>query len=859
MRLLNKLSFRLSAPIVLLAVFMWGGLYFFVSDVVRSFSRDLADQQLTSISREILNTCNASFDEVVKAGLMNDPREVRVRKAMTLVELEDLFEEFNVHGIVYKGEDPHQEALVHTEGLDRALLETAATDDSHRLFTLNYDNTGFFAYSFDFQPWQWHIVLLRETASFQALVEKIRRFYWITGMLLLGMALVLIFLENRYLREPVRRIIRDLRRSEPPQYRGIEDFEFLSDSIAEMMQTLADREARLRESQIRYRTIFETTGTSIVICEEDTTISMVNSQFLEDTGYSREEVEGKLSWMEIVSERDRERAKLISEQRKKNPAEAPRQYELVMVGKFGDEKHVLLTVDFIPGTRQTLASLMDITDRKKEELERRLEQEARAAEALRRKNLELGREIEERKRIEDSLRASEERFKAIFQTAEDSIFIKNTDLVYSHVNTAFARLLERPVSEIIGQRDEDLSLDVDFIEHSRLLETRVLAGETFETEHTLTWKGWPISLTLHRFPLRDSSGRAFGVCGIARDISDRRAARNTQLMVPAQAYHSPAMQEILEQVILAAQSDSTVLFLGESGSGKDHWAKFLHDHSNRSGGSFIAINCAALAPDLVESELFGHESGSFTGAHRRKRGLLELAEGGTLLLNEIGEMPLPIQAKFLSFLDTQKLMRVGGQASVSVNTRILAATNHDLTKEISLGRFRADLYYRLAVFTIQTPPLKDRREDLPILAGEILSGLTQKMGLGQVPSMDAEALELLVSYHWPGNVRELRNVLERALILWRGDRIVAEDLGLKKPGRVRNSALHGTKLESLLLQGACFHEAVNETKRFLISNALTRSRGNIKDAAEALGMNRNAIDYQIRTLGLRKEGDSSSP
>ena len=218
-----------------------------------------------------------------------------------------------------------------------------------------------------------------------------------------------------------------------------------------------------------------------------------------------------------------------------------------------------------------------------------------------------------------------------------------------------------------------------------------------------------------RSPLRDSSGTVFGICGIARDVSDRRVREGTTSIVSAGDYRSSAIRETVEWVNLAAQNDSTVLFLGESGTGKDHWARHVHDSSRRAGGPFLTINCAAFSPELVESELFGHEAGAFTGALGRKRGLLELAEGGTLLLNEIGEMPAAMQSKLLTFLDRQSVRRVGGEKSISVDTRILAATNRDLAQEVQQGRFRADLFYRLDVLTITIRPLRERMEDLPSL------------------------------------------------------------------------------------------------------------------------------------------------
>ena len=234
--------------------------------------------------------------------------------------------------------------------------------------------------------------------------------------------------------------------------------------------------------------------------------------------------------------------------------------------------------------------------------------------------------------------------------------------------------------------------------------------------------------------------------------------------VMAQEYPSKAMRSTLKSAILAGKSATTVLLTGESGSGKDYLARYIHDHSDSATGPYFSVNCAAISEGLAESELFGHERGSFTGAVGRKRGLLELAQGGTLLLNEIGELSLPLQSKLLTFLDTRKFTRVGGEKEITANARIIAATNRDLEKEVEEGRFRKDLFYRLNVFSITAPPLRERREDIPILVQEILSKLPSEMEIDETPTIDASPMIAFQRHDWTGNVRELRNVLERALI-----------------------------------------------------------------------------------------------
>jgi DNA-binding NtrC family response regulator len=391
----------------------------------------------------------------------------------------------------------------------------------------------------------------------------------------------------------------------------------------------------------------------------------------------------------------------------------------------------------------------------------------------------------------------------------------------------------------------------DYAYQAKILESRVLDGEIIETEQTLIYKDRSITFNFVRFPMRDPAGSIIGVCGIARDVTERRQRE----IVPGEQtarYSSAPMQETLSQVRRAAKTESIVLFLGESGSGKDYLARYLHESSNRAGGPFFTINCAALAPELVESELFGHEPGAFTGSHGRKRGLLELAEGGTLLLNEIGELQPKLQSKLLTFLDTQTFIRVGGEKDVTVNARLIAATNRDLEQEVKQGNFREDLFYRLNVFCIRVPPLRERREDLPFILDDLLIILSRQMGLGRVPRIDEAAMEVLLNYRWPGNVREARNVLERALILCDKRKISAKDLSITEKPEVRRLTADELSVSLSLAPGSSMHEALLDAKRRLVEEALGRSRGSIKGAAILLGISRDSFVHHMKSLGVRR-------
>lgn len=307
-------------------------------------------------------------------------------------------------------------------------------------------------------------------------------------------------------------------------------------------------------------------------------------------------------------------------------------------------------------------------------------------------------------------------------------------------------------------------------------------------------------------------------------------------------YTSPATRRTFELARTAADNDGIVLLLGESGTGKDWLARWIHQRSSRRDGPFFDINCAALPRELAESELFGHEPGAFTGTRGRKRGLLELAQKGTLLLNEIGELDLPLQSKLLTFLDSRSFIRIGGERSISVNARIFAATNRDLSHEVEQGRFRQDLYYRINVLPIHVPALRERREDIPLLVEELLDRLHVDMGLPERPLVDQGAMEVLTHYCWPGNIRELRNVLERSLMLSPERVLSRQHLYIEGEPQEWEFRLQFTP-------GRNLHDVVREATRHYVSEALRRSPTKQK-AAELLGISRHALAHQIKILGL---------
>jgi Nif-specific regulatory protein len=304
---------------------------------------------------------------------------------------------------------------------------------------------------------------------------------------------------------------------------------------------------------------------------------------------------------------------------------------------------------------------------------------------------------------------------------------------------------------------------------------------------------------------------------------------------------SARLRELQRNIQRAAQTNSTVLIAGETGTGKELVARAMHQNSPRAGKPFMAVNCAALAETLLESELFGHEKGAFTGAVVQKKGRLEVAAGGTVFLDEIGEMPLQLQVKLLRVLQERQMERVGGTQPIKLDIRLIAATNRNLEEEVRAGRFRQDLYYRLNVVTLKTPPLRERQSDIPILALHFASKFGAQCGR-RIGGISPEAEAYLLRYDWPGNIRELENALERAVVLGSSDVIQLEDL----PESVREIAR-----PSDLVRAPGLQDAVDRAKHEAIEQAFRQAKGDHAGAAKLLGVHPNYLYRLMRNLGMR--------
>jgi transcriptional regulator with GAF, ATPase, and Fis domain len=335
---------------------------------------------------------------------------------------------------------------------------------------------------------------------------------------------------------------------------------------------------------------------------------------------------------------------------------------------------------------------------------------------------------------------------------------------------------------------------------------------------------------------------------LKNEIAERLQAENIYLQEEIKTEYnfeeivgsSAAMKKVFQRIAQVANTDTTVLITGETGTGKELVARAIHNRSSRRERPPIKVNCAALPAALVESELFGHEKGAFTGATSRKIGRFELADGGTIFLDEIGDVPLDVQVKLLRVLQEQEFERIGGTQTIKVDVRLIAATNRDLAKAVSGNAFRADLFYRLNVFPIQVPPLHDRREDIPLLVQHFVNKFKLKISK-EINEISDETMQSLIEYHWPGNVRELASVIERAVVMSSGPILrIDREIFLANPAPVNNSA-EPASLDDIERQHIL--KILNQT-RWIIDGP--------KGAAKILGLHPNTLRHRLQKLGIQR-------
>jgi PAS domain S-box-containing protein len=471
-------------------------------------------------------------------------------------------------------------------------------------------------------------------------------------------------------------------------------------------------------------------------------------------------------------------------------------------------------------------------------------------------------DVTERRRAEEKIRQSEMQLRQILDFTPQLVAVLGPDRSRLYTNQAALEYFGLTLEQWQGSGPPRFFHPDDWERIARETQSKFLAGSPFETEARFLRKDAKYRWFLLRYnPVRDEQGCVIRWYLAATDIEDHKQAEqrlqdeNVALreeidrasMFEEIVGISPALLAVLSRIGKVAPTDSTVFVTGETGTGKELIARAVHKRSRRSGRAFVSVNCAALAPSLVSSELFGHEKGAFTGATHRRLGRFELADGGTIFLDEVGELPLDTQVALLRVLQEREFERVGGTQSIKVDVRVIAATNRDLKAAVAKGAFREDLFYRLNVFPIEVPPLRERRDDIPMLVEYFVQRCAKRAGKS-IRSIDRKTMDLLQSYDWPGNIRELQNVIERSVILSSSDMLSVDDLSVSTGSFARASRVEVSESEKG--NGKPWNE------RKIIEMALAKSRGRVSGpngAAAKLGIPASTLYHTIKALKIEKK------
>jgi formate hydrogenlyase transcriptional activator len=462
----------------------------------------------------------------------------------------------------------------------------------------------------------------------------------------------------------------------------------------------------------------------------------------------------------------------------------------------------------------------------------------------------------------EEIKKSEAQLREIVDAIPHSITVLGSDGNTLYVNRVALEYTGLTMSEVMAPGYRARVFHPDDVERLRDERQKALSrGTPFENEQRVRRSDGQYRWFLIRYnPLRDEKGQTIRWYATGTDIEDRKQAeervRSENLALREEIDRSSMFEEIvgssealrrvLAEVAKVAPTDSTVLILGETGTGKELIARAIHKRSARSTRAFIRVNCAAIPPSLIASELFGHEKGAFTGALQRRLGRFEAADGGTIFLDEIGELPMETQIALLRVLQERELERIGSSQSISVDVRVLAATNRDLKAAITTGTFRQDLFYRLNVFPIQMPPLRERADDISLLVEYLIERYARRAAK-RIRTIDGKTMKLLQAYDWPGNIRELQNVIERAIVLCDGDTFSVDEAWFKRE--------LSSELPRQSMQEGRLGRLVRDREKEMIEAALASSGGRISGpagAAAKLGIPRQTLESKISSLGINK-------
>ena len=618
--------------------------------------------------------------------------------------------------------------------------------------------------------------------------------------------------------------------------------EQLIDELAELRRRIAVLEGKSRDAV--YRQIWDMYLQSAIptlILSREGKIIDYNAAMAELTGYAHEDVPDINEWMsKIYPDKEyRNRVIEISKRSRQRDIDINRD-EFTITGKDGEERRVQFSVyDILHEGKPIDLQVIQAED------------------------------ITERKKIEKAMRESKEQYRSLFEnmhsgSAHQKIVVDENgepiDYIFLEVNHAFEKLTGLRKEDVIGKKVTEAIPGIEKSEYDWIgnFGKVALTGEiiTFEqySEHLERWysvcaysseNGYFNTLFHDITEHKQAEEELRKALSEIRTLKERLEAENVYLREEIRTAHlhgnmvdqSHAMKSVMAQAEQVAETDSTVLLLGETGTGKELLAHAIHDISPRRERPLVIVNCAAMPSALVENELFGREKGAYTGALTRQIGRFEVANGSTIFLDEIGELPPQVQVKLLRFLQSGQFERLGSTETITVDVRIIAATNRDLENDVQEGRFREDLFYRINVFPIVIPPLRERTEDIPPLVWAFINEFNEKMGK-KIESVSRQNMDALQGYSWPGNVRELRNIIERAMIQTRGSA-----LHVQIPGRASGPPISGETLADVEFQH--------------ISDVLEQTGWRVRGkngAAEILGLKPSTLEYRMTKLGIRRPG-----
>ena len=586
-------------------------------------------------------------------------------------------------------------------------------------------------------------------------------------------------------------------------------------------------EQKLRQSEQDLRTMIDAIRQSISVLAGDGTIVYVNRVFQETTGVTIREGNAKTFLTRVFHPDDLGR--VIAERQEGFLRGTPFEYEARVLMRGGQYRWGLIQYNPLKDERGQIIRWYS-----------------------------TGTDIDDRKRSEQKLRESEENLRTLIDAVRQYITVLALDGKVLYTNRVALDLTGLTVGEVNDGGFFPRAFHPDDVDRVRAeRQENLLHGTPFDLQMRLRFKNGQYRWQLFQYnPLIDESGQIIRWYCTATDIDDQKRTedrlRNENLVLREEIDRSSMFEEIvgsckpmrqvLKQVEKVAPSDSTVLILGETGTGKELIARALHRRSKRATRAFIRVNCAAIPQSLIASELFGHEKGAFTGALQRRVGRFEAADGGTLFLDEIGDLPMETQIALLRVLQEKEFERVGSNHPISVDVRMIAATNRDLPAAVAAGIFRQDLFYRLNVLPIEVPPLRERADDIPLLVEYFVGRFAKGTGKN-IRHINKATLEQLKGYHWPGNIRELQNVVERAVILSENDAFFVDESWLKR--------------ESTDLSSHDGLSTLTDREVEMIQTALAESHGRISGpsgAAAKLGIARQTLESKIRRLGIDKYG-----